>query len=219
MLEKNPSTYPTEPAQFMLDGPAGELEVLTNSVPGAPKGLAIICHPHPLHQGSMQNKVVHTLARAFTRQGLLTVRFNFRGVGASEGQFAQAIGEIDDLMAVIDWAQRVTKSLPLFLAGFSFGAYIAAKGATQVPVHQLFSVAPAVTNNDFSSLAQLECPWVVVQGEQDEVIEPLKVFQWFEQTALSHPKMQLVVMPEASHFFHGQLVALGQHIEYFLSHP
>ncbi len=155
----------------------------------------------------MHNKVVTTLAKAFHELGLHTVRFNYRGVGKSEGQFGNSIGEIADLDAVINWTNSVLES-PLWLAGFSFGAFIAASAAATHRCEQLYTVAPAVTNQPFSELPLINAPWEVVVSEKDEVISPELVYQWFDAHLLRQPNMTLHKVHDASHFFHGKLIEL-----------
>ncbi len=210
-LIKNPDKFPEGDAHFLIEGDAGSLELLTTSPNVPAKGVAVICHPHPLYQGTMTNKVVHTLSRAFVNQSLQTVRFNFRGVGKSEGTFGNSIGEVADLMAVLKWIDRVLQTPALWLAGFSFGAYIAAMGAVKHGCRQLYSIAPAVNHQPYAELPPINAPWVIVQGEQDEVIAPNLVYDWYENA--KKPNMQLIKMPETSHFFHGHLVTLREHVE------
>lgn len=206
-------SFPQEECNFLITGPAGQLEMLTSPATSPTRSVAIICHPHPLHQGTMHNKVVHTLARAFQRQGYYTVRFNYRGVGKSAGKFADPQGEIADLLAVMEWVATAMPNSELSLAGFSFGAYIAANGATHCACRQLFSVAPAVTNQPFDTLPTITCPWTVLQGEEDEVIAPELVYAWFKSAAQRHPLMQLITFPATSHFFHGELIRLRTVVE------
>ena len=115
----------------IVAGPAGAIECALDAPPGAPWGVAVICHPHPVHGGTMDNKVVQTLARAFLQLGWRTVRFNFRGAGASEGHWDEGRGEIEDALAVI--ASEREPGQPLILAGFSFGAFVAATAASRLP--------------------------------------------------------------------------------------
>lgn len=207
----NPDDFPEKEAHFLIDGEAGHLELLTTSPENPSNGVAVICHPHPLHQGTMTNKVVHTLSRAFHNQGLHTVRFNFRGVGKSEGTFGHSIGEVADLMSVLNWVDTVLHKPKVWLAGFSFGAYIAAMGATKHPCCQLYSIAPAVNHQPYDELLPITCPWVVIQGEKDEVIAPELVYNWYEKT--NKPNMQLFKLPDTSHFFHGNLIVLRDLVE------
>lgn len=187
-----------------LAGPTGALETLTACpAPGhRRRASAVICHPHPLHGGSMHNKVVHMLARTFNELGLRTLRFNFRGVGASAGTYAHGIGETDDLIAVLDWLHAHRPYDQLWLAGFSFGAYVALRAAARYPVAQLISVAPPVNLYDFSALRMPTCPWLVVQGENDEVVPSAAVLAWH---AGLEPQPELHRMPGTGHFFHGRL--------------
>ena len=202
-----PVEFPTAPANLILPGPAGLLEAATN-VPepaAARAGVAVICHPHPLQGGTMHNKVVTTLERSLRELGLATVVFNFRGTGASQGAFDDGIGETEDLIAVAHWAQHVRPRDALWLAGFSFGSYVAARAASQLPVRQMISVAPPVGRWDFSQLASPLCPWLVVQGEADEIVDAQAVYAW----AAAQPEPPtLVRMPETSHFFHRRLLDL-----------
>jgi uncharacterized protein len=210
--------FPDNEKTFLLPGPAGELEVLTTPQVTLDR-VAIICHPHPMHGGTMSNKVVTTLARTFKELGLATVRFNFRGVGKSTGAYDEGKGELDDLLAVIAWVQAACPSAIIWLAGFSFGAVIAAKAATQVSVAQLVCVAPPVMRFDIKNLPPIQCPWVVVQGDQDEVIDAQAVFDW---VASVKPAPVLIRMEGAGHFFHGQLLELRkrlfEHLQSFINH-
>lgn len=187
----------------LIQGPAGKLEVVLASPTEEPRhAWGIVCHPHSLFGGTMNNKVVTTLVKTFQGLGVPTVRFNFRGVGQSEGQFDNGQGELDDLLAVMDWLQQQQIKNEIWLAGFSFGAYVAAKAATQLPLHRLVTVAPPVENFSMEALAPITCPWILVQGEQDEVVPPETVFAWAESR---DPKPLILRFPEASHFFHGEL--------------
>jgi alpha/beta superfamily hydrolase len=202
----NPSVFPLNDAHFFITGDVGRLEIISSAAKERAKGVAVICHPHPLYQGTMTNKVVHTLSRAFHEQDLHTVRFNFRGVGKSEGTFGHSEGEVADLLAVLKWVDTVLPQAKLWLAGFSFGAYIAVRGALNHSCCQLYTVAPAVNHQPYDELPVITCPWIVIQGEQDEVISPELVYAWYARTQI--PTMQLFKLPEASHFFHGNLIAL-----------
>jgi hypothetical protein len=202
-----PAEFPAIPTNLSLPGPAGLLEAATHVAEAdvARAGLAVICHPHPLQGGTMHNKVVTTLERSLRELGLATVVFNFRGTGASQGTFDDGIGETEDVIAVASWAQRVRPHDALWLAGFSFGSYVAARAAPQLPVRQLISIAPPVGRWDFSQLASPLCPWLIVQGEADEIVEPQAVYAW---VAAQPEPPTLVRMPETSHFFHGRLLDL-----------
>lgn len=153
----------------------------------------------------MHNKVVTMLERSLRESGLATVAFNFRGVGASQGTYDDGRGETDDLLAVAAWVQRTRPDDVLWLAGFSFGSYVAARAASQLPVRLMISVAPPVSRWDFAHLAHPLCPWLVIQGEADEVVDPEAVYAWV--AAQAEPPM-LVRMPETGHFFHRRLMDL-----------
>lgn len=195
----------------LIYGPAGKLETKVTPPSAAERGAwGIVCHPHPLFGGTMENKVVTTLAKTFQCLGLATVQFNFRGVGESEGEFDQGRGELADLLAVIDWVRKERPSHEIWLAGFSFGAYIAAKASIEVKAHRLVTVAPPVTNFAMHDLPPIQIPWILVQGEKDEVIAAEKVFQWAESR---DPKPTILRFPEASHYFHGQLLELRERLD------
>ena len=202
-----PAEFPAVATVLTLPGPAGGIEAATNvaEVAQARAGVAVICHPHPLQGGTMHNKVVTTLERSLRELGLATVVFNFRGTGASQGTFDDGIGETEDLIAVARWAQRVRPHDALWLAGFSFGSYVAARAASQLPVRQMISIAPPVGRWDFSQLASPLCPWLIVQGEADEIVEPQAVYAW---VAAQPEPPTLVRMPDTSHFFHRRLLDL-----------
>lgn len=195
----------------LIQGPAGQLEVAVSAPLDASRSaLGIVCHPHPLFGGTMNNKVVTTLVKTFQHLGLYSARFNFRGVGRSAGQFDHGVGELEDLLAVVGWLQQQHPGREIWLAGFSFGAYVAAKAATQLPVNQLITVAPAVEHFPMQTLPPIRCPWVVVQGEKDDVVPPEAVFDWVASRA---PEPTLLRFPEAGHFFHGQLGELRMRLE------
>lgn len=191
-------------------GPAGRIEVAIDQPAGQPRGLALIAHPHPLHGGTLDNKVAQTLARAWLQLGYVAVRPNFRGVGASEGGYDAGIGETDDLDAVV--AHYAAPDQPLALAGFSFGAFVAARLAARLAgrgreVGNLTLVGPAVVNfevpalrGDAGSLARRS---LVIHGEVDEVVPLGAVLDW------ARPQQQpVLVAPGAGHFFHGMLTPL-----------
>ena len=189
--------------KLSLQGPAGTLESILD-VPGDAEivGAAVVCHPHPQHGGTMHNKVAHTLARAFVRSGFETLRFNFRGTEASEGQYDDGIGELDDALAALNWMRERRPAGPLWLAGFSFGAAIAIRAAINVEVNGLVSVAPAVSRFANDMVDQPECPWLVVQGDEDELVDIEETLAWLN--ALD-PGPEVLVVAGAEHFFHGRL--------------
>jgi alpha/beta superfamily hydrolase len=199
--------FPERPGPLRLSGPAGVIEAMVDlPEPGEGRaGVAIVCHPHPLHGGTMHNKVVTMLERALRESGLATVRFNFRGVGESEGEYDEGRGETQDCIAVAEWLMRSLPDHQLWLAGFSFGAYVAARAAQTLPVKFLISVAPPVGNWDFESLARPDCPWLVIQGSEDDVSDPEAVRDF---VARHESPPQLVEIPETGHFFHRRLMDL-----------
>lgn len=196
--------FPCAPAPLLIAGPAGELEILTAcpSPDSRVAATAILCHPHPLHGGSMQNKVVHTLARAFAELGMGTLRFNFRGVGRSNGVFDHGNGETDDLLALIQWVRVRRPQDQIWLAGFSFGAYVALRASARTDVRQLVLVAPPVNLYDFDALPLPPCPLLVIQGGADEVVPAAQVQRWVDRLGTA---AQFVPMDGVSHFFHQRL--------------
>ena len=203
----DPHAFPTEQAAFFLTGQAGRLECMAD-VPeeaAVKPATAVICHPHPQHGGTMRNKVVTIIERSLRESGLHTVRFNFRATGESEGEFDDGAGELDDLQTVIDWVQRTRPEDDLWLAGFSFGAWVSLKAAQNGPVRMLVSIAPPVERYGFADLMPPACPWLVVQGDEDEVVSADAVQSWAE--AFDQPP-ELIMMEGAGHFFHRRLMDL-----------
>jgi alpha/beta superfamily hydrolase len=193
---------------LFISGPVGRLEAMW--LPSATNSgqVAVICHPHPLYGGSMDNKVVTTLARTWRDAGVATLRFNFRGVGKSEGKHASGVGEVDDLLAVVDWLQREKGLERLSLAGFSFGAWIAAAVVERLPaevgLQELVLVAPPVQYPGFQGL-KLHDGTVILQGDADDVVSPADVVSW---ATSRNPPPEVVCFPGAGHFFHGRLADL-----------
>ena len=193
----------------VLAGPGGRIEAALD-LPAegrTPRGLAVVCHPHPLHGGTMHNKVVQTLARAFVSLGYRCVRFNFRGIGASEGVWDEGRGEVDDALAVVQ-AQRAPGEA-LVMAGFSFGGYVASQAAARLQAmaqdqqaERLVLVGPAVRNFPMAAVPE---DTLVIHGEADDVVPLSAVFDWARPLALP-----VTVLPGAGHFFHGQLPVLKQ---------
>ena len=198
--------FPEDNATLQLPGPAGALEVAVDHADAARPVVAVLCHPLPTEGGTMHNKVVTMAARAMRECGVDTVRFNFRGVGASAGAFDDGDGEAGDLRAVADWVRAQRPDAALWLAGFSFGAYVSLRMASELQPAALVSIAPPVGRSwDFDSIVPPTCPWLVVQGEADEIVSPQAVYAW--AAALPRPP-QLVRMEGASHFFHRKLIDL-----------
>ncbi len=189
-----------------LQGQAGLIEALLD-VPaeGAVQGTAVIAHPHPLFGGTMQNKVVQTLARAFVQSGWQAVRFNFRGVGASAGRYDEGQGEAADMLEVI---AQVAPEGPLALAGFSFGAFVTSHVAQalgeQRPPQQLVLVGTAASRFEVAPVApELHERCLVLHGEQDDTVPLASVMDWARPQSLP-----ITVIPGGEHFFHGQLPLL-----------
>jgi alpha/beta superfamily hydrolase len=207
MSIEQPDEFPDRHSEFTLRGPAGALECVSD-VPESEEEVSatvVLCHPHPHHGGTMHNKVVTILERSMRELGLRTVRFNFRGVGNSEGAYDDGYGETDDLFAVTEWVRRTREHDDLWLGGFSFGAYITLRAAQNLKLGQLISIAPAVQRYDFDSLPHPGCPWLVVQGDEDDVVPLDNVTEWVRNL---DPGPEFVVMDGAGHFFHRRLMDL-----------
>lgn len=192
-----------------IDGPVGQLEALYLDVADA-RGVALLCHPNPVQGGTMLNKVVSTLQRTARDAGYITLRFNYRGVGASAGSHDIGSGEVDDAQAVAAWVREKHPELPLTLFGFSFGGFVAASlggrlEATGVPLARLFMVAPAVMRLSANDVLPQGCSLIVIQPDTDEVVAPQLVYDW--SAALSRPH-ELLKVAECGHFFHGKLTDL-----------
>jgi len=191
---------------FFINGPTGQLEAIEHKPDSTEHPItAIICHPHPLFEGTMHNKVVTTLARTCDALKIHSIRFNYRGVGESAGEYGEIEGEVDDCMAVIDWVTQHQPHNQLWLMGFSFGAYIAARAAIAAKSKQLVCIAPAVEHAHFMDLPEVHCPWLVVQGDKDEVVPPQMVYDFVEKRP---ENITLYKLSDTGHFFHGKLVDL-----------
>ena len=201
-----------------LAGPAGQLEALieTPAAAGAaatPAAFGVICHPHPVYGGTMDNKVVWTLARAFQELGAPTIRFNFRGVGASAGTHAGGRGEVEDALAVIGHGRARWPHAALWLAGFSFGGVVALRAAAVSQPACLVTVAPGITKLDVGDVPRPDCPWLIVQGEADDVVPAAAVIGWARGLS---PEPELVLLPGAVHFFHGRINELRDTVLEFM---
>ena len=200
----------TTETPVMIKGPLGPLEAILQGFDQShvPEKVVIVCHPHPLHDGTMHNKVVHTLIRTYRDQGMPGVRFNYRGVGDSAGTYGEGVGEADDLWAVITWLLSLNSNMRIYLAGFSFGCFVASLGYKKlleekdITAEHLVLVAPAVENFDFSDIYPLPGDIYVIQGDKDEVVSPMAVYDWLETV---NPPLVLLDMQDAGHFFHGRL--------------
>jgi uncharacterized protein len=199
----------TRETPLMIAGPSGQLEALWLDTPDA-RGVALICHPNPVQGGTMLNKVVSTLQRTARDSGLATLRFNYRGVGASAGSHDMASGEVDDAEAVARWLGQQYADLPLTLMGFSFGGFVAAAlgarlEAQGVTLNTLFMVAPAVYRLTEENPPASNCPLILIQPEDDDVIDPQVVYHWSAALGRAH---ELLKVAECGHFFHGKLTDL-----------
>jgi alpha/beta superfamily hydrolase len=205
---------------LLLPGPAGVLEAVieTPDAAGAPAAFMVVCHPHPQHAGTMHNKVVTTLARTANALGVPTIRFNYRGVGASVGHFDDGRGETDDVLAAVAVGRQRWPDAALWLAGFSFGGIIALRASVRAEagrVERLVTIAPALGRAfaDPADIALPACPWLIVQGDADEVIDGKLVIEWAGQVT---PPPRLAVLAGVGHFFHGSLAALQEEVRVFL---
>jgi hypothetical protein len=192
---------PKTTRRVKIDGPTGQLEVVLNIPEAPPRGIALVAHPHSQQGGTLDNKVVQTLAKTFFALAYAVARFNFRGVGASGGTFDEGIGETDDALAVLAYAQRSLGSvLPIVLAGFSFGAYVQTRVAKRVGAQRLVLVGPAVRR---FAVESVPANTIVIHGEEDDVVSLADVFAWARPQQLP-----IVVFPGCGHFFHGRLPQL-----------
>lgn len=195
--------------KFSVAGPAGQIEGQVHMPDDIPCGIAVVAHPLPTMGGTMENKVAVTLARTFAELGCAALRFNFRGVGASEGAFSGGDGEEQDMIAVARYAQeQFGEELPLLLSGFSFGGYVAACTAQYLKPKHLVLIAPAVGRFAASTELSAGMPAVapdtlVIHGEHDDVVPLSDVMDWARPQHLP-----IVVLPQAEHFFHGRLTQL-----------
>ena len=201
-------TFPTESTTLTLPGPAGGLEVavdLPDDDVAALPLVAIICHPLPTEGGTMHNKVVTMAGRSLRELGATTVRFNFRGTGASDGEFDEGRGEVEDLRAVAAWVRAQRSGQRLWLAGFSFGAFVSLAASADIEPGMLISIAPPAGRWDFDSIQLPDFPWLVIQGEEDEIVDPQAVYDWLDR---ADAQAELVRIPDSGHFFHRKLMDL-----------
>jgi uncharacterized protein len=194
--------------RVLIDGGAGKIETVVDRPRSAPdgardkiddtaRGVALVAHPHPLHGGTLDNKVVQTLARTFVELGYVSLRPNFRGVGASDGEHDEGVGETGDMLRVVAYARETFGELPLVLAGFSFGAAVQTQVAQSTKPHRLVLVGVAVGRFP-SETAPRDS--IVIHGELDETVPLAKVLDWARPQELP-----VVVIPGADHFFHLRL--------------
>jgi len=198
-----------KPVVELIEGQVGAIEVRhqagTATKEGAPVKLVVLSHPHPLFEGTMNNKVVTTMERAFHSLGYVTVAYNFRGVGQSEGEYDNGVGEVLDLQAVTDWARDFYQATHVTLASFSFGSYVSLKAIKTMQVDALCTVAPPVGLYDFTDIHLVNVPWIMVQGGEDEVVSAPEILQWAMSGEI---QPDLYWRAGASHFFHGELIWL-----------
>lgn len=210
--------FPTQSSTLLLQGPAGALEVAVDPPDAEVAALpltVVLCHPLSTEGGSISNKVVTMAARSLRELGANTVRFNFRGVGSSEGAFDQGNGEQQDLLAVVDWVREHRPDDDLWLAGFSFGAYVSLRANDSVLPEALISIAPPAGRWDFDKIVTPVCPWLVIQGDDDEIVDPQAVYEWIDTLKR---KPDLVRMPDTSHFFHRKLIDLRGALQHGVKH-
>ncbi|HUR56141.1 MAG TPA: alpha/beta fold hydrolase [Opitutaceae bacterium] len=203
----------------LIEGAAGRIEIAA-SVLESPRAVAVVAHPHPLYGGTMDNKVVTTVARAFTDAGATTFRFNFRGVGATEGTHDEGRGETEDCLAVIAHARRAAGGLPLWIAGFSFGGAVAVKASAHEEFKQLVLVAPGFRRLTGQGLGTAPDPHdpelgqegrhtaantVIIHGDLDETVPLQDSIAW-----ATHREVPVVLIPGAEHFFHRKLHLLRE---------
>ena len=203
----------------IIQGPAGALEIALDLPAGDSRGIAIIAHPHPLFAGTMDNKVVQTMARAFVQCGWTSVRFNFRGVGGSAGSHDEGRGELEDLLAVVEHAAPASGGQVLALAGFSFGAFVTTHAFKQLAatrnIEKLVLVGTSVTRAPAAPIApEAHLKTLVVHGEEDDTVLISAVLDWARPQALP-----VTVVPGGGHFFHGQLPLLKNLVVRHLSSP
>lgn len=215
------TAYPEKSTFGFINGNLGTIETvinLANRNEHFKEGIiAIICHPHPLHGGTMHNKVVHTVSKAFNELGIDAIRFNYRGVGKSAGEYGNSIGEAEDLQSIIDWVKSYKPNSKLILAGFSFGSFIALSGASNNKNNciALISLAPAVNHQNYDKYMPLnkDLPWLLIHGTKDEVIDIDIIYKWLENLSI---KPVFEEFENSSHFFHGFLIDLKEAIIKFI---
>lgn len=201
----------------MIPAPSGQVAAILTTPDNAQHNrIVIVCHPHPQQGGTMNNKVVTTLIRAWRDLGALGLRFNYRGVGESDGKFDEGRGETEDLLAVIRWVKSEYPEHQIDLGGFSFGGYVAVKACQQMDCDVLVLVGPAVIYEGFpTQLTRAKCAYVL-QGDADDIIPPEAVYTWVDH---AKPKPKLLIFDQAGHFFHGRLVELHQKLTDCIGEP
>jgi uncharacterized protein len=194
--------------RLSIAGPSGNLEgILETPAQSDTARIAVICHPHPVYGGTMTNKVVHMLAKAFNDLGLPAIRFNYRGVGASVGAYDEGRGETLDTLAVVRWANERWPHAQIWLGGFSFGGAVALRAAAQIEPARLVTVAPSIQRVDVTRVQLPRCPWLIVQGDNDELVNAPEVQAWAQSL---EPKPEFALLAGVDHFFHGRLNELRE---------
>ena len=195
---------------FFLPGNVGKLEVAL-LVPESPdkRYIALLGHPHSLQGGTMNNKVVTTVSRAFKELNIASLRFNFRGVGQSEGTYAEGLGESEDMLQLARLCLQDMPDIKFIFAGFSFGSYVAYRAAAQVENELLITVAPSVERHNYMEFSDAPAPWVVLHGDDDEVVPLQPVLDFVTQASTPLPLLRFA---ETGHFFHGKLIALKERL-------
>ena len=198
--------------KFSIPSPSGVLHGVVHMPKGAPRAIAVVAHPLPIMGGTMDNKIVTTLVKTFAELGFVALRFNFRGVGDSSGVYDEGNGEVEDVLAVVQYAMQEFGPLPLILSGFSFGGYVQARAAEQLHPQKLVLVAPAVGR---FAMPQVPADTLLIHGEMDEVVALGDVMTWARSQ-----HFPIVVVPEATHFFHGHLHQIKAIVsQHFIGHP
>lgn len=197
--------------KFSIPAPAGVLQGVISLPEDGPRAIAVVAHPLSTMGGTMDNKIVTTLVKTFVELGCVAVRFNFRGVGASTGLYDKGNGEVEDVLAVVQYAEAQFGKLPLVLSGFSFGGYVQARVAEKIQPYRLILVAPAVGR---FAMPSVPTDTLLIHGEMDEVVPLAEILAWARPQHLP-----IVVVPEATHFFHGYLHQLKSIVsQYFVGH-
>lgn len=204
---------PGQRLDHVIAGPVGDLQARLASPAQGHAGVAVVCHPHPQHGGTMDNKVVHTLSRACLEVGYRTLCFNFRGVGDSQGGYDEGRGETQDALAIVDWALQHGQTDRLLLAGFSFGSAVALRAAAQRPAAGLVTVALPIRYFR-AELPRPDCRWQAVYGSADEIVDTPAAIR---RLGHASPSPTVEVLEGAGHFFHGRLTELRRHVVVFLS--
>ena len=206
--------------EVIFNGPEGRLEgrYHHSKAPNAP--VAVILHPHPERGGTMNNKVIITLYQTFVRRGFSTLRFNFRGVGRSQGVFDRGEGELSDAASALDWLQSYNpNAAACWVAGFNFGASIGMQLLMRRPeIESFISVAPPAHQYDFTFLAPCPSSGLIIQGQKDEQVPPEAVAKLAHK--LSHQRgitVDHLLVPDANHFFHNRTDALSEEVDGYLS--